>query len=127
LCALIVDAVLIQQFARAPREPLVGFAFGLASSKSRAIGIGLPGLLFAIAALPETVQIDQLPHHCPSCSTIGGSRHFVKERELRKPEMRTGWLDGHCNEVPIKRPLIASNIMIRSAKTNIFVLYHSAA
>jgi hypothetical protein len=55
--------MLIQHFIRAFRTAFGGLAFGLAPAEARTIAFGLPGLLFALAALPETVQIDQVPHN----------------------------------------------------------------
>jgi hypothetical protein len=55
--------MLIQHFVRALRTLFGRLAFRLGPAEARTIAFGLPGLLLAIGTLPETVQIDQVPHN----------------------------------------------------------------
>jgi hypothetical protein len=70
--------MLIEQFTCASRTLFVRLTFGLAPAKSRTVGVGLLGRLLAFAALPETIEIDQVPHFYPSQSRIGEAGHFGK-------------------------------------------------
>jgi hypothetical protein len=70
--------MLIKQLVRPPGALFVRVAFGLASAKTRAIGVGLFVGLLAFAALPESVEIDRVPHLRSSRTRIGEGGHFAK-------------------------------------------------
>jgi hypothetical protein len=77
--------MLIEQFARPTRSLFVGGAIGLASAKSRTIDVGLLGRLFALAPLPETVEIDHIPHLHPSQARTGETVTFENSECRARP------------------------------------------
>src|SRR5581483_2940488 len=111
--------MLVEKLVGAPGARRVGGAFGFAAAEPRAIGLGVFCRLLALAALPEALQIDNVP-----------DRHALKTPQAR--DGANGWQSRYppsrntrsqaqssFQEFPVNRSLIAEKSMFRSAKTKI--------
>jgi hypothetical protein len=92
--------MLIKELVCAIGATFVGRAFGFGASEPCAIGFSFTRRLLTRAALLETFQIYHFSHNRPSCSEVGESGYFGKQRVRRKIKTRTGQPGRHCLEFP---------------------------
>jgi hypothetical protein len=70
--------MLFQQVVRALGAPFVQNAFGFGSAEPRAVGVGLFRRLLSFSALLKSLQVDHVPHVCPSSNKSRAHDIFTK-------------------------------------------------
>ena len=73
--------MLIEMIVGAAIALFIKCTFGLGSSESDPVGVGLFRRLFPLTAFPESLQVDQIPHGCPRHPAKQGHAAFSRRRE----------------------------------------------
>src|ERR1700744_4325879 len=113
--------MLVEKIACAFGTQRVSGTLGFGATEARAICLGLFGRLLAFAALPEALQIDNVPHRhalkTPQSreGTNGSQNRYPPSRNTR-PQAQSSF-----QKFPVNRSLIAEKSMFRSAKTTIIM------
>jgi hypothetical protein len=106
--------MLIEDSVGAACVQLIPFALGPGSAGSRPVGVGLFCGLLALAALLESLQVDQIPHACPHHPAKEVQATFSAEHLLSRWALVCSVvIEGNLRD----RLFIASKKMFRFAKT----------
>src|SRR5205085_11596502 len=109
--------MLIQHIVGAIVAKLVARAFGFGAAEARAIGVGLFGRLYLLAALLESFQVDHVPHARPHHPAAR-----VRDNLLRlRAWSRRARANSQANSMVIQNPRLVLSVCI---KKRISLLYN---